>query len=432
MKNSNKGFGALIAILIVAILIGLGWYVLSQNKKVTNIQNPSSPADAQFEPNIDWSAFKQVIGSVGCSTTNTKKATILLSKDESLTFDYVICKTDGTTDYFMNDYVKFEVNNGAVLGYKTSTKTDKSDTLIKYWILNSPAEAEAVIDHEIKQGPDAVHCDFTTHAHENWFTEYKVKYNGPYTGNGVEPAENCGLLFGTGAGRKLIFSQRNVLMLVELGTENMFKFIPESVRVEKVIANTNLKKYSNKELGFSFSYPTEWILKTELNQKQPDKFGALFSADVAKKENFEAADRAYEGGFYHLDFTISVCDSVNTHCVLGDQPKVQSKSLADLVQTQLAKYKNSKNKPLVDDNGGYKTLHISDNLVVDGIQGYGVDEGGYFGHFQIMIENPKNKKVYLLEIPNSYLGCEERDSGCFAKPKISSQQMEILKSFKFE
>lgn len=205
----------------------------------------------------------------------------------------------------------------------------------------------------------------------------------------------------------------------------------EQPMIEEITSTTELKKYSNKEFSFSFTYPKDWITETESLVKEQKVNKELFSVVLASKDDFYNYKNAYEGGYDLLGFNVRVCESVNTYCFLGGESEISYKSLAEAIQTQLNKYKDSKNKFLSND-GGYKSINTAHDMVINGLQGYGIYEGGgYSSHFQIAVENPKTKKVYLLTIPGAYVECHYGDK-CPVEPEISSQQLEILKSFKFE
>ncbi len=179
------------------------------------------------------------------------------------------------------------------------------------------------------------------------------------------------------------------------------------------------KKYTDEKEGYSFLYPNDWV---------PNKYFLETNMGFSTKENLKLSEAAHEWGGKYVDFSITVCENINTKCALGVSTTTKYKNLATQIETQ----RNKSHRMFSDDNYGFKTITKPDiSLQINGVTGYGLDVGGAYGTFEVIVENPKNGKIYLLGIPNAYEYCGYDYECKNNPPRLSPEQKAIIESFKF-
>lgn len=154
-------------------------------------------------------------------------------------------------------------------------------------------------------------------------------------------------------------------------------------------ANNSLKTYTNDKYGFSFQYPSDWVL----TENSDDKIVYLRSPETKILLDQGKVDPAYS-----IDFSVVFGQNVNSESIKGGDT-TNYKNLNDLLTS-----KNS-------------DIQKVGEIAIDNHQAYEISSGGQGLSYGIMIEY---KGIYLLLF-----------STAWDKTKLNSDQKQILSSFKF-
>lgn len=156
------------------------------------------------------------------------------------------------------------------------------------------------------------------------------------------------------------------------------------------------KTYRNDEYEFEFKYPKDWILN---NQKVGSRIVSIISP-----ENESLAKKEYEGTYYFIDFAVSVCDKFKDSCPMGGTwVDMKNKSIIDFLNDK-SPYKS------------YQKSSFMSEVIVDGMQGYGIIAGGLGANYEIILE--KNSEIYSIDFPSS-------------EKELTLEQKTMLSTFKF-